>query len=113
MRISSLPISKLPFQKKTQNYKKQEKKQNNNKEIILDQSKTEEKNLNSKSGELDRIGPLCGGRSNPRGGAPTLSKPDLEDSTLINGLNSGVQRVDSELSVTKGNNSLDQKEKGN
>ncbi|KAJ3444508.1 hypothetical protein M0812_10364 [Anaeramoeba flamelloides] len=70
--------------------------------ITLDQSDTEESNLNSKSGKFDITDPLCGGSSNPRGGISATPKPDLGDSTLTNELNSEVQRMDSELSVIKG-----------
>ncbi|KAJ3443878.1 hypothetical protein M0812_09724 [Anaeramoeba flamelloides] len=79
--------------------------------ITLDQSDTEESNLNSKSGKFDITDPLCGGSSNPRGGISATPKPDLGDSTLTNELNSEVQRMDSELSVIKGKKSLDQKER--
>ncbi|KAJ3423548.1 nf-kappa b activating protein [Anaeramoeba flamelloides] len=73
-----------------------------NPSITLDQSDTEESNLNSKSGKFDITDPLCGGSSNPRGGISATPKPDLGDSTLTNELNSEVQRMDSELSVIKG-----------
>ncbi|KAJ3425352.1 hypothetical protein M0812_27790 [Anaeramoeba flamelloides] len=86
-----------------------------NKEKTLDQKGIVETNSNLKLGQTEKRDSLCCGSSNPRGEQSLSPDSNLEDSTLINELNSGVQGEDSKLDEIQGeflkNQELKQKEK--
>ncbi|KAJ3446869.1 hypothetical protein M0812_07864 [Anaeramoeba flamelloides] len=109
-------IEKHFMKKKTKPIQEQNTltEKNQNKEKTLDQKGIVETNSNLKLGQTEKRDSLCGGSSNPRGEQSLSPDPNLEDSTLINELNSGVQGEDSKLDEIQGeflkNQELKQKE---